>query len=694
MTTFTASRTTGWLSAADCSIDDFAALVDQQTHLSDYPYADAVERNVLIYGEKLRAAIGITSGRTAVQTELMRALTDGPGIVVFKQAFGDLSVVDRATDAFLAQIAAEKAAGVAGGDHFAKPGANDRVWGALDKLAVTEPAVFADYYANDIIALISESWLGPDYQVTSQVNVVNPGGQAQTAHRDYHLGFMDAEARRPFPGPRAPAVAGADPAGRGRALRHAHRDRPDPLPALLTSVRARLPRLPPARVHRVLPAELHPAAAGEGRCRVLQPRPVPRRRHERLDRRPTDGQPAAGVLSRSVAPWKPSTGSPCAGPCSRCCWRRRRPARPTADLDNVIAASAEGYAFPTNLDRDQPIGGIAPQTQADLVRQAVAEDWTQEAFESALDAQAARTRPDRRLTSPPECRQSCWPPAGPTPVTRLPVRRSPPESVGPARQGGGRGRRRLHRHRLHHRRSRGREGHLRLAAGEDGSATTSAWSTSRSSCSRTGGPPASPSGVGREAGSLLNAAEVLGARQIKIGPDVEVVDGVVPPLTDVAHWAAELHQLAGQAAEVGTRVALEPLPFSNITDFRVAAELVAAADHPAAGLVVDIWHLERGPSTLADLAEIPGDKVFVVELNDAPAPQSTDLFHDTIHHRVLCGSGTFDVTGFIETLQQIGFAGPWGVEIISETHRRRPLQEALVDAHRTTMALFDNPTAH
>ena len=188
---------------------------------------------------------------------------------------------------------------------------------------------------------------------------------------------------------------------------------------------------------------------------------------------------------------------------------------------------------------------------------------------------------------------------------------------------------------------------------------------------------------------LLHAAEVLGARQIKIGPDVEVVDGVVAPLADIAHWAAELHQLAAEAAEVGTRVALEPLPFSNITDFRLAADLVAAADHPAAGLVVDIWHLERGPSTLADLAEVPGDKVFVVELNDAPGPQSTDLFHDTIHHRVLCGSGTFDVGGFVRTLQGIGFTGPWGVEIISEAHRGRPLQEALVDAHRTTMALFD-----
>ena len=191
--------------------------------------------------------------------------------------------------------------------------------------------------------------------------------------------------------------------------------------------------------------------------------------------------------------------------------------------------------------------------------------------------------------------------------------------------------------------------------------------------------------------SLLRAAEALEARQIKIGPDVEVVDGAVPPLTEVSHWAAELHRLAVQAAEAGTRVALEPLPFSNIADFRSAAELVDAAEHPAAGLAVDIWHLERGPSTLADLAELRGDMVFVVELNDAPAPRSPDLFHDTIHHRVLCGSGTFDVAGFIRTLQQIGFTGPWGVEILSEAHRRRPLQEALADAHRTTMAMFDSP---
>ena len=191
MTAFTASRTTGWFSAADCSIDDFAAIVEQETHLSDYPYADAVERKVLIYGEKLGAAIGSESGRRAVQTELIRALTDGPGIVVFKQAFGDLSIIDRATEAFFARSPPRRPLASPVETISRSP---ERTTGSGVRWTSwpSRTPRFRRYYANDILALICESWLGPDYQVTSQVNVVNPGGQAQTAHRDYHLGFMAA----------------------------------------------------------------------------------------------------------------------------------------------------------------------------------------------------------------------------------------------------------------------------------------------------------------------------------------------------------------------------------------------------------------------------------------------------------------------------------------------------------------------
>ena len=59
-------------------------------------------------------------------------------------------------------------------------------------------------------------------------------------------------------------------------------------------------------------------------------------------------------------------------------------------LRNIVAASAEGYAFPTNLDRDQPVGGMAPQTQAELVWQAVREQWDPATFRDELAAHTAR----------------------------------------------------------------------------------------------------------------------------------------------------------------------------------------------------------------------------------------------------------------------------------------------------------------
>src|SRR4051794_11259750 len=109
---------TTWFTRDDCRLEDFRALVEQKTDPNDYPSASRIEKNVPIY-ESLPD-----------RAELIRALLDGPGIVVFAGAF-ETAMVDRATGVFAELIAEQKAAGVAGGDHFAKPGANDRVWGAL-----------------------------------------------------------------------------------------------------------------------------------------------------------------------------------------------------------------------------------------------------------------------------------------------------------------------------------------------------------------------------------------------------------------------------------------------------------------------------------------------------------------------------------------------------------------------------------
>jgi ectoine hydroxylase-related dioxygenase (phytanoyl-CoA dioxygenase family) len=178
-----------WLGESDFDLRDFRAEVERDTALADYPHAVEVRGNVLVYSAPGMARV---PDRRALQAELIRALADGPGVVVFTEAF-DIDITDRASEAFFAIIEAQRAAGQAAGDHFGTPGANDRIWNAAQKLALLDPRVFAEYYANDALALVCQAWLGPRYQVTSQVNVVNPGGTAQVPHRDYHLGFVPEE---------------------------------------------------------------------------------------------------------------------------------------------------------------------------------------------------------------------------------------------------------------------------------------------------------------------------------------------------------------------------------------------------------------------------------------------------------------------------------------------------------------------
>ena len=385
----TTRRTLGWFTSDDCRLEDFRAVVETTTALADYPHADEVRDGVLVYGPRLREHVTTPAGRRDVQAELARALTDGPGIVVFAGAFPDTTVVDRATAVFEAMIADQKAAGVVGGDHFAKPGANDRVWGALDKFAVRDPEAFAEYYGNDVIALVSEAWLGRGYQVTSQVNVVNPGGKAQVAHRDYHLGFMSEEQSLAYPAhvhrlspvmTLQGAVAHCDmPVVTGPTMYLPHSQKYAPgyvafhRPEFTAYFDEHFVQLP---LHKGDAAFFNPAlfhgagtnhSAGVRRmANLLQVSSAFGRAMETVDR---------AAMVRALYPVLLAQQS--AGGDERC-------------LRNVVAASAEGYAFPTNLDRDQPIGGLAPETQAELVWRALQEGWTPDALDAELTAQADR----------------------------------------------------------------------------------------------------------------------------------------------------------------------------------------------------------------------------------------------------------------------------------------------------------------
>jgi ectoine hydroxylase-related dioxygenase (phytanoyl-CoA dioxygenase family) len=189
-----------WLSEDSCDLDDFRRLAEKTTALADYPTASAIEKNVLIYdSRKVMAAVATPEGRRAVLAEICEAFGEGPGVAVFKHAYEDTGIIDRASTIFDQIIADQHRSSTGGGDHFAKPGANDRIWNSLEKHCLADPANFAEYYGNAIVALTSEAWLGPSYQMTAQVNRVNPGGAAQSAHRDYHLGFQSSGVIEQFP---------------------------------------------------------------------------------------------------------------------------------------------------------------------------------------------------------------------------------------------------------------------------------------------------------------------------------------------------------------------------------------------------------------------------------------------------------------------------------------------------------------
>jgi ectoine hydroxylase-related dioxygenase (phytanoyl-CoA dioxygenase family) len=377
------------LQESDCRLEDFVALVGQQTDLAAYPHAQRVASNVLIYdSERLRAAVDTEAGRAEVAAELVRALTDGPGVVVFEGAYADLTVVDRVSAAFDAMIADERAAGGVAGDHFAAPGANSRVWNALEKLAVRAPEAFVDYYANDVIALASRAWLGPGYQVTSQVNVVRPGGKAQEPHRDYHLGFLADDVVEQYPThvhALSPvltlqgAVAHSDmpvESGPTLYLPYSQRYLPgylawrrDDVKAYFAEHHVQLP-LRKGDAGFFNPALFHGAGTNvsadiQRMANLLQVSSAFGRAMEQVDR--------ARVVNAVYPALRASELGPDA-------------------LARAVAASAEGYPFPTNLDLDQPVDGLTPVTQAELVHRALAEGWEPAALAAALDDYTARRR--------------------------------------------------------------------------------------------------------------------------------------------------------------------------------------------------------------------------------------------------------------------------------------------------------------
>ncbi|RMR33925.1 Xylose isomerase domain protein TIM barrel [Pseudomonas syringae pv. coriandricola] len=181
---------------------------------------------------------------------------------------------------------------------------------------------------------------------------------------------------------------------------------------------------------------------------------------------------------------------------------------------------------------------------------------------------------------------------------------------------------------------------------------------------------------------LFKAAQELGARAVKTAPVLHQEEANIPLM--VEHFG----NLSAEAATFGTDIVLEIMPFSNVRTIDTALALVQGANHDNGKLLLDIWHLARGGVDFSEIARIPAKFIGSVELDDADKYAVEPLWQDTIHRRRLPGEGVLDVPGFIKAIQATGYAGPWGVEVLSEVVRKLPLQEMAQRTFETTMSQF------
>lgn len=158
-------------------------------------------------------------------------------------------------------------------------------------------------------------------------------------------------------------------------------------------------------------------------------------------------------------------------------------------------------------------------------------------------------------------------------------------------------------------------------------------------------------------------------------------------IADPARAAAQLHALAERAAARGLRVGFEALAWGRVTSlYRQAWDLVQRADHPSLGLILDSFHtlsLKDDPSGIVD---IPGDRIFFLQMADAPL-LAMDVLQWARHHRSFPGQGDFDVATFLDKTLQAGYTGPLSLEIFNDVFRETPNRRTAVDAMRSLLYL-------
>jgi sugar phosphate isomerase/epimerase len=182
---------------------------------------------------------------------------------------------------------------------------------------------------------------------------------------------------------------------------------------------------------------------------------------------------------------------------------------------------------------------------------------------------------------------------------------------------------------------------------------------------------------------LWEAAAELGAHHVKVGN----LAGTECPIEQVIERYGELCADAAQHHEA--LVPYEFMPFdATVNSIDTALALVDAVDAPNAGLVVDTWHMSKLGIAPEELRRIPLRALSWIELSDGRFADMDDRLDEVINHRELPGEGEFDIPGYVAVAQDMGYPGPWGVEVLSTPLRELPIEQIFDRAHQTTLAQF------
>src|SRR5580692_636390 len=177
----------------------------------------------------------------------------------------------------------------------------------------------------------------------------------------------------------------------------------------------------------------------------------------------------------------------------------------------------------------------------------------------------------------------------------------------------------------------------------------------------------------------------------ELGCDLLLVCSNVSPeaIGGIDRAAADLRELGERAAKRGLRIAFEALAWGrHINDYRDSWEAVRRADHPAVGLVLDSFHILARGTDLSTIQSIPGNRIFLVQLADAPLLQM-DYLSWSRHFRNVPGQGDLPVMDFMKALQTTGYDKALSLEIFNDQFRSGSAHGVAIDGHRSLRFMLD-----